>query len=166
MGRKTSVRTFSNQLSNKNLPRKGGSKAKKKMKKILVILVAVVGFGISVNAQNCSGICSWCRSTLEAKKVSCPNARCNKGIVSDIGKVDCTHCERTGKQKCTSKDGRNLSGRWTHCANCSYCQGTGKMSGTVKVGCTCCGGTPDRAGAGWVYGCKCPKCNKEYADCN
>jgi len=147
--------------------RKGADvKLNSKMKKIVLILMAVIGFAFAANAQDCSGTCSWCRAPLKTDKIRCPKY-CSNGIVVKICTdcVQCTDCKGYKKQKCNSNDGRNQYDRWTHCPNCSLCGGDGLMNGTQETGCTCCGGTPKQAGAGWVYGCRCTKCNKEYVDC-
>ena len=140
------------------------------MKKLFFVLVAVIGFCFSVNAQNCDQYtCTSCGATLHSSSqaywVDCWNCG-GDGLVTGTckGCESCSECNQTGKQKCRANDG--TYGRWTHCNNCSLCRGTGWRDVLTPnyTGCTTCGGNSNRAGTGgkWHSGCKCSRCGKGY----
>ena len=94
------------------------------MKKILVILVALTGFGINVNAQSMCGTCN------------------GLGIVRP--QVTCTPCGGQGGRKeyeqrtCSYCSGR---GSVSQTGNCGSCRGSGKTPRQVSEDCFKCSGT-------------------------
>jgi len=113
------------------------------MKKIFIILLAVIGFGISVNAQRqCEGCtCTICGSsvyyTSQAYQKEIPCNYCSgDGLVTGYVRETCRECEGTGKIKCQG---------WE---SCSSCGGTGCKNGYTTNGgkncaygyCTYCNG--------------------------
>ena len=98
------------------------------MKKMLLILVAVIGFGFSVNAQSykcnrCNDtktititeICHFCKGTAE---IDCKKTR----------EVTCTSCKGKGTVD-PFKNGKTVT--------CNWCKGTGKSTETYTAKCPC-----------------------------
>ena len=132
------------------------------MKKVLVFLVALIGFSFSPNTQDCSDCTCSCGGTLQwssqAYWTDCWNCG-GDGLVTGTCKncERCSECGATGKQKCQGwqnckscggtgcKNGYTTNGG-KNCAygHCSYCSGDGGKYVTDRWNscrdCSLCGG--------------------------
>jgi len=154
------------------------------MKKFFVILVAVIGVVVSATLlssyttkNESEGSSSTCYCT------SCENQPLSQKLEKEYENVDCSYCNRTGKQNCKGWDA------------CSSCGGTGCKNGyTTNNGqncayghCSYCGGKGGRdvmdrwkhcsnchqcQGKGWYerlarqyYIYYCPRCKREFSGC-
>ena len=126
------------------------------MKKILIILIAIIGFTISVNAQDCSRcsgkgemICKLCDNGYKSTTCSscngnrtitveepCPNSMCGNSM-------NCGTCNKY--KKSGSGFGRGVIKKQVTCSGCSG-EGTHKetcknCSGSITMTCNKCGGS-------------------------
>lgn len=109
------------------------------MKKIVMILVAVIGFGMSSAIAQSKVTCPKCSgSKKEVQK--CPN-NCHNGAIF------CNSCSGSGQKKSTCS-GCGGSGYTTRTVQnrCSNCNGVGYFSKNNPTTCTGCGGAGQRQG--------------------
>lgn len=141
------------------------------MNKILVILIALIGFSFSANAQHdCSKCTCSCGSTLyfssQAYWTDCWKCSGDGVVKGPCRKCEqCRECETTGKRKCWGKQSCSSCGG-TGCKNgyttnsgkncaygyCSYCSGDGVKDVMDRwnhcPNCSYCGGDGRRDG--WI----------------
>lgn len=97
------------------------------MKKYFMILVAIIGFGMSVSAQ---ADCSRCNGTGK-DPLTYPCKYCTNGQVEKLETNSCSMCSGSGRV--TSSSGVEQ--------NCPSCSGSGRKYVNKMVTCSSCGGS-------------------------